>query len=105
MFGCVCYPKLSAQATNKFPPPVHSLCLPRILHRSQILSVSQSLYQHCCLSTRFGEAVFPIAASPRLTNDLGIFPWDDAPSVAPIPDPLPEACIPPGFPPLAAAGG
>jgi hypothetical protein len=53
----------------------------------------------------FGEAVFPIAASPRLTNDLGIFPWDDAPSVAPIPDPLPEACIPPGFPPLAVAGG
>jgi hypothetical protein len=104
MFGCVCYPKLSAQATNKFPPSTHCVFLE--------YSADHKYYRCLNLSTNivvsrhvFGEAVFPIAASPRLTNDLGIFPWDDAPSVAPIPDPLPEACIPPGFPPLAAAGG
>jgi hypothetical protein len=54
VFDYVCYPNLSTQAAHKLPPSVYSLCLPRILRRSQRLSVSRSLHQQhrhlptCC---------------------------------------------------------
>jgi hypothetical protein len=53
VFGCVCYPNLSHKLLTNCPP-VHSLYIPRILRRSQGLSVTRSLHQQhrrlltCC---------------------------------------------------------
>jgi hypothetical protein len=53
----------------------------------------------------FNEVDFPFSALPHLTNDLDIFLQDDSLGAAPITAPLLVPHIPPGFPPLATAGG
>jgi hypothetical protein len=53
----------------------------------------------------FDETDFPFSASAHLTNDLDILLQDDSPRVAHMPAPLPTPHVPPGFPPLTAAGG
>jgi hypothetical protein len=81
LFGCVCYPNLSIQATHKLAP--WSI-------RCVFLGYSADHKGHRCLDLNtnnivvsqhvvFEEVTFPFAASPRLTNDLDIFLQDDAP--------------------------
>jgi hypothetical protein len=75
VFSCVCYPNLSAQLTHKLAS--------RSTH-CVFLGYSADHKGYQCLNTSstnivisrhvvFDEAVFPFAASPRLTNDLDIF--------------------------------
>jgi hypothetical protein len=107
VFGCVCYPNLSAQTAHKLAPrSTHCVFLGYF--------TDQKGYQCLDLSTNntvvsrhvvFDEAVFPFAASPHLTNDLDIFLQDNAPGVVPQPAPLPTPRVPLVFSPLAATGG
>jgi hypothetical protein len=106
VFGCGCYPNLSVQATHKLPPPQSAHC---VFIR---YSTNHKGYRCLDLSTNniivsrhiiFYEAVFPFAASPRLTNDLDIFLQDDTLDPAPTPAPLPTPQVPPLL--LATAGG
>jgi hypothetical protein len=46
-FGCTCYPNLSATSPHKLAPPLHPLCIPWLLTRSQGLSVSRPQHQLC----------------------------------------------------------
>jgi hypothetical protein len=106
VFGCVCYPNLSAQATHKLTPQ-STLCV--------FLGsfADHKGYQCLDLSTDniiisrhvFDEVVFLFAASPRLTNDLDIFLQDDALGVTPMLATLPAPRVPLGFPSLAVGGG
>jgi hypothetical protein len=107
VFGCVCYPNLSAQAAHKLAP--WSTCCVFLRY-----STNHKGYRCLDLSTNniiisrhviFDEVVFPFTASSHLTIDLDIFLQDDAPGTAPMPTPLPACRAPPGFLPLAAAGG
>jgi hypothetical protein len=103
VFGCACYPNLSAKAAHKLAPR-STRCI--FLE----YSANHKGYRYLDLTTNnivvsrhvvFYEADFPFSASPRLTNDLDIFLQDDSPNAAPIPAPLPVPRVPPGFPPLA----
>jgi hypothetical protein len=107
VFGCACYPNLSAQAPHKLAPR-STRCV------FLGYSADHKGYQCLDLSTInitvsrlvvFNEADFPFAASPRLTNDLDTFLQDDSPGAVPMPAPLPAPHIPLGFLPLAAASG
>jgi len=107
VFGCACYPNLSAKAAHNLAPR-STRCI--------FLGYSADHKGYRCLDLTtnnivisrhvvFDEADFPFSASPRLTNDLDILLQDDSPGAAPMPAPLPASRVPPGFPPLAAAGG
>jgi hypothetical protein len=76
IFGCVCYPNLSAQAAHKLPPR-STRCV-----FFGYSAADHKGYQCLDLSTNniiisrhvvFDETVFPFTASPRLTNNLDIF--------------------------------
>jgi hypothetical protein len=106
MFGCACYPNLSAKAAHKLAPR-STRCI--------FLGYSADHKGYRCLDLTtnnivisrhvvFDEADFPFSASPRLTNDLDILLQDDSPGAAPMPTPLPAPHVPLGFPPLATAG-
>jgi hypothetical protein len=107
MFGCACYPNLSAKATHKLAPR-STRCI--------FLGYSANHKGYLCLDLTtnniivsrhvvFDEADFPFSASPCLTNDLVILLQDDSPGVAHMPAPLPVPHVPLGFPPLTAASG
>jgi hypothetical protein len=75
MFGCVCYPNLSAKATHKLAP-----CSTRCIFLR--CSAEHKGYRCLDLTTNnnfvsrhivFDEADFPFSASSRLTNDLDLF--------------------------------
>jgi hypothetical protein len=119
VFGCACYPNMSATVPHKLAP--HStLCV--------FLGYSDHHKGYCCLdlSTNrlvisqyvvFDEAVFPFAASPHSTDSLNFLLMEEAPVVLPIGTPLLAGSITPdvvsmaprrvpvvplGFPPRAA---
>jgi hypothetical protein len=107
VFGCACYPNLSAKAAHKL-----ALQSTRCVFLRD--STDHKGYQCLDLTTNniviswhvvFDEAGFPLSVSSHLTNDLDILLQDDSPDAAPMPAPLPVPHVPPGFPPLAAAGG
>jgi hypothetical protein len=91
VFSCVCYLNLSAQDVHKLAPWSTRFVFVRY-------SAHHKGYRCLDLSTNniivsrhvvFDKAVFPFAASPRLTNNLDIFLQDDTPGAAPMPAPLP----------------
>jgi hypothetical protein len=107
VFGCACYPNLSAKTAHKLAPR-STRCI--------FLGYSADHKGYRCLDHTtnnivvsrhvvFDEVDFPFSASPRLTNDLDILLQDDSLGAAPMPAPLPTSHVPPGFPPLVAAGG
>jgi hypothetical protein len=107
VFGCACYPNLSAEAAHK---------LASRSTRCIFLGYSADHKGYRCLDLTtnnivisrhiiFDEADFPFSTSPRLTNDLDILLQDDSLGAAPMPAPLLAPSVPPGFPPLAVAGG
>jgi hypothetical protein len=107
VFGCACYPNLSAKAIHKLAPRS-----PRCI----FLGYSADHKGYWCLHLTtnnivisrhvvFDEADFLFCASPCLTNDLDIFLQDDSPGVAPMPAPLSVPRVPSDFPPLTAASG
>jgi hypothetical protein len=106
VFGCACYPNLSAKTAHKLAPRSTRCIFLRY-------STDHKGYRCLDLTTNnivisrhvvFDEADFPFSASPRLTNDLDILLQDDSPGAAPMPAPLSALRVPPGFPLLAAAG-
>jgi hypothetical protein len=107
VFGFACYRNLSAKAAHKLAPR-SAICI--------FLGYSADHKGYRCLDLPtnsivvsrhvvFDETDFPFSASPHLTNDLDILLQDDSPGAAPMPAPLSVPHIPPGFPPLADAGG
>jgi hypothetical protein len=106
VFGCACYPNLSAKATHKLAPR-STRCI--------FLGYSADHKGYRCLDLTtnnivvsqhvvFDEVDFPFSTSPRLTNDLDFLLQDDSPGVAPMLAPLPAPCVPLGFSLLTAAG-
>jgi hypothetical protein len=100
LFGCACYPNLSAKAAHKL--------LSQSI-RCIFLGYSADHKGYRCLNlitnnivisrhVIFYEADFPFSTSPHLTNDLDIFLHDDPPSAAPMPASLPVPHVLPGFP-------
>jgi hypothetical protein len=107
VFGCACYPNLAAKTAHKLAPRSTRYIFLRY-------SANHKGYRCLDLTTTnivvsrhvvFNEVDFSFSASPRLTNDLDILLHDDSPGVAHMPTLLPAPRIPPGFPPLTAAGG
>jgi hypothetical protein len=106
VFGCACYPNLSAKAAHKLAPRSTRCIFLRY-------SVDHKGYQFLDLTTNniivsqhvvFYKVDFPFSISPRLTNDLDIFLQDDSPGAAPMLAPLSAPYVPLGFPLVAAAG-
>jgi hypothetical protein len=103
VFGCACYPNISAKAAHKLAPQ-STRCI--------FLGYSADHKGYRCLDLTtnniivsrhvvFYEVDFSFSASPCLTNNLDIFLQDDSPCAAPMPAPLPTPRVLPGFPPLA----
>jgi hypothetical protein len=73
IFGCVCYPNLSAQAAHKLAlQSTHCVFLGYSVdhkgYRCLDLSTNIAVYRHVV----FDEVVFSFVASSRLTNDLDL---------------------------------
>jgi hypothetical protein len=106
VFGCACYPNLSAKAAHKLTPQ-STRCIflgynaDHKGYQCFDLTTNIVISQHVV----FDETDFPFSVSPHLTNDLEIFMPDDSPGAAPMPAPLSVPRVPPGFPLLALAGG
>jgi hypothetical protein len=107
VFGCACYPNLSAKAAHKLAPQ-STKCI------FLGYSTDHKGYQCLDLTTNniivsghivFYEVDFPFSASPRLTNNLDIFLYDDSPGAAPMPAPLLVPHVLSCFPPLVMASG
>jgi hypothetical protein len=107
VFCCACYPILFVKAAHKLAP-----CSTRYIFL--IYSADHKGYRCLDLTTNnidvsqhvvFDEVDFPFSTSPHLTNNLDIFLQDDSPGAALMPALLSVPCVPPGFPPLDAAGG
>jgi hypothetical protein len=107
VFGCACYPNLSAKVAHKLAP--QSI-------RCVFLRYTADHKGYWCLDLTtnniivsrhvvFYEADSPFPASPRLTNDLDILLQDDSLGAAPMPAPLSAPHVPSDFLPLATIGG
>jgi hypothetical protein len=107
VFGCACYPNLSAKAAQNLAP-----------RSTKCVFLGYSTYHkgHRCLDLTtkniiasrhvvFNEVDFSFSASPRLTNNLDILLQDDSPGADPMLAVLSVPRVPPGFPPLTVASG
>jgi hypothetical protein len=106
VFDCAWYLNLSDKAAHKLAPR-STRCI--------FLGYSANHKAYRCLDLTtnniivsrhvvFDEVDFPFSASPRLTNNLDIFLYDDFPGAVPIPAPLPAPHVLLGLPLLAAVG-
>jgi hypothetical protein len=106
VFGCACYPNLSAKAAHKLAPRSTRCVFLGYFSDNKGYRCLDPYTNNIIVSRHvvFYEANFSFSGSLRLTNDLDISLQDGSPGAASMSAPLSVPSVPPGFPPWTAAG-